>query len=178
MANERRATIRTLFSKKNESIIDVALVLRFTPPRSYTGENVVEFQTHGGPAVVAALLEALAAEPGLRLAEPGEFTRRAVENGRLDLTQAEAIADLVAAETEAQRRQALRQFEGELSSLYEEWRARLIRAAAWIEASIDFPDEELPAAAAADSRSAMQAVADDIRGHLNDGRRGEILRDG
>src|SRR5262249_30926402 len=91
---------------------------------------------------------------------------------------AEAIADLVAAETDAQRHQALRQFDGELRSLYEGWRARLIRAAAWIEASIDFPDEEIPPDAAADSRSELKAVADEIRDHLNDGRRGEILRDG
>jgi tRNA modification GTPase len=152
--------------------------LRFSPPHSYTGENVVEFQTHGGPAVVAALLEALAAEPGLRLAEPGEFTRRAVENGRLDLTQAEGIADLVAAETEAQRRQAFGQFEGKLAALYEGWRSDLIRAAAWVEASIDFPDEEIPPDAIAQSRGAMASIAGEIRAHLNDGRRGEILREG
>ena len=178
LVNERRAVIRTLFSKKNDSIIDVALVLRFASPHSYTGENVVEFQTHGGPAVVSALLEALAAEPGLRLAEPGEFTRRAVENGRLDLTQAEAIADLVAAQTEAQRRQALGQFEGKLTALYEGWRSNLIRAAAWVEASIDFPDEEIPPDAIARSRGAMASIAGDIRAHLDDGRRGEILREG
>ena len=139
---------------------------------------MVEFQTHGGPAVVAALLRNLAVQSGLRHAEPGEFTRRAVLNGRLDLTQAEAIADLVAAETEAQRRQAHRQFDGKLGELYEGWRARLIRAAAWIEAGIDFPDEEIPASATADSRAALQLVANEIRTHLNDGRRGEILRDG
>jgi len=178
LVNERRAVIRTLFSKRNDSIIDVALVLRFASPHSYTGENVVEFQIHGGPAVVSALLEALAAEPGLRLAEPGEFTRRAVENGRLDLTQAEAIADLVAAETEAQRRQALGQFEGKLTALYEGWRSNLIRAAAWVEASIDFPDEEIPPDAIARSRGAMASIAGDIRAHLDDGRRGEILREG
>jgi tRNA modification GTPase len=174
----RKATIRSVFNNSNDDRIDACLVLRFAAPHSYTGENVVEFQSHGGPAVVAALLGALAAQPGLRAAEPGEFTRRAVENGRLDLTQAEAIADLVAAETEAQRRQALRQFEGKLGELYEDWRARLIRAAAWIEAGIDFADEEIPPGAAADARAALKAVADDIRAHLNDGRRGEILRDG
>ena len=101
---ERNAALRTVFDLSNDTAIDVALVLRFVSPRSYTGENVVEVQSHGGPAVVASLLGALGALPGLRLAEPGEFTRRAVENGRLDLTQAEAIADLVAAETESQRR--------------------------------------------------------------------------
>ncbi len=125
--------------------------------------------------MVAALLEALAAEPGLRLAEPGEFTRRAVENGRLDLTQAEAIADLVAAETQAQRRQAYGQFEGKLAELYEGWRSNLIRAAAWVEASIDFPDEEIPLDAIERSRGAIASIAGEIRVHLDDGRRGEIL---
>jgi tRNA modification GTPase len=174
----RMAAIRSLYGNSNKDRIDAALIVRFTAPHSYTGEDVIEFQIHGGPAVTAALLAALAAQPGLRAAEPGEFTRRAVLNGRLDLTQAEAIADLVTAETEAQRRQAFRQFEGKLGELYEEWRARLIRAAAWIEASIDFADEDIPASAAAESRSALQWVADEIRAHLDDGRRGEILRDG
>jgi len=175
---ERNAALRTVFDLSNDTAIDVALVLRFVSPRSYTGENVVEVQSHGGPAVVASLLGALGALPGLRLAEPGEFTRRAVENGRLDLTQAEAIADLVAAETESQRRQALRQFEGRLGQVYEDWRGRLIRAAAWVEAAIDFPDEEIPTDAVQRSRQAISDLAAEIRVHLNDGRRGEILRDG
>ncbi len=174
----RMAVLRTLYDKPNDVRIDTALTLRFPAPNSYTGENIVEFQIHGGPAVSAALLRALGALPGLRLAEPGEFTRRAVENGRLDLIQAEAIADLVASETEAQRRQALRQLEGQLGGLYEEWRARLIRSAAWIEATIDFPDEEIPADSLAQSRAALAALAEEIQAHLNDGRRGEILRDG
>jgi tRNA modification GTPase len=174
----RKAIIRSVYNITNNDRIDEALILRFDAPHSYTGENVVEFQIHGGPAVIGAVLAALAGQPCLCAAEPGEFTRRAVLNGRLDLTQAEAIADLVDAETEAQRRQALRQFEGQLGALYEEWRARLIRAAAWIEASIDFADEDIPDSAAADSRAALKALADDIRAHLDDGRRGEILRGG
>jgi tRNA modification GTPase len=139
---------------------------------------VVELQTHGGRAIIGAVLSALSGIGGLRPAEPGEFTRRAVQNGRLDLTQAEAIADLVNAETDAQRRQALRQYQGQLSALYEDWRGRLIRAAAWIEAVLDFPDEEIPQGALANSRSALEAVRAEISGHLRDGRRGEILRDG
>lgn len=178
MPDARMAKLITLYDKINDVRIDTALTLRFPAPHSYTGENVVEFQIHGGPSVGAALLRALAVLPGFRMAEAGEFTRRAVENGRLDLTQAEAIADLVAAETEAQRRQALRQLEGQLGGLYEKWRARLIRAAAWIEATIDFPDEEIPADSLAQSRASLSALAEDIRAHLNDGRRGEILRDG
>jgi tRNA modification GTPase len=124
------------------------------------------------------LLSELGAIPGLRLAEPGEFTRRAVENGRLDLTQAEAIADLVEAETEAQRRQAVRQLEGGLGKLYEGWRGQLIRSAAWIEATIDFPDEEIPPDAVTRSRGDIVAIANEMQSHLSDGRRGEILRDG
>jgi tRNA modification GTPase len=178
LPHERRASVRTIFDKTNDCVIDSALVLRFVPRRSYTGESVVEYQVHGGLAVVSALLDELGRCPGLRLAEPGEFTRRAVENGCLDLTQAEAIADLVDAETEAQRRQAIRQLGGSLGELYETWRSALIRSAAWIEASIDFPDEEVPADALEASRQAIGGIAIEMQSHLNDGRRGEILRDG
>ena len=178
LPNERHASVRTIFDKTNDSVIDSAVVLRFIPPQSYTGESVVEYQVHGGLAVVSALLDELARCPGLRLAEPGEFTRRAVENGRLDLTQAEAIADLVDAETEAQRRQAIRQLGGSLGELYEKWRSELIRSAAWIEATIDFPDEEIPADAIDASRLAIASIANVMQAHLRDGRRGEILRDG
>jgi tRNA modification GTPase len=128
--------------------------------------------------VLSALISNLESIPGLRSAEPGEFTRRAVQHGRIDLTQAEAIVDLVDAETEAQRRQAFGQYEGRLSTLYEEWRARLIRAAAWIEAGIDFADEEIPADAMEASRAQLTGLLADIEAHLDDGRRGEILRDG
>ena len=176
--SERRVVLRSLFDLINNDRIDEALVLFFLPPRSYTGEKVAEFQIHGGRAVQAALLSALGALEGLRPAEPGEFTRRAVENGRLDLTQAEAIADLVAAETGAQRRLALRQYDGGLAELYEEWRGRLIRVAAWIEAAIDFPDEDIPVGASRESRAALCAILRDIQAHLADGRRGEILREG
>src|SRR5260221_11619552 len=175
---ERTAILRSLYGTNNTDRIDVALVLRFLPEGSYTGENVVELQVHGGRAVTAALLQALSAMPGLRPAEPGEVTRRAVENGRMDLTQAEAIADLVDAETEGQRRQALRQLEGNLGERYEEWRGRLIRAAAWIEAGIDFAEEEVPATAVAEADAALAAMLSEIREHLDDGRRGEILREG
>jgi tRNA modification GTPase len=178
LPSERHAEIRTLFDKSNNSQIDNVLVLRFVPPRSYTGENIVEFQTHGGKAVIASMLEALAKIPGLRPAEAGEFTRRAVENGRLDLTQAEAIADLINAETDAQRRQALRQYEGELGALYEGWRGQLIKAAAWLEAAIDFAEDEVPPSAMVESRQAISLILKQIQSHLADGRRGEILREG
>jgi tRNA modification GTPase len=174
---ERSAVIRTIVGKTGD-VLDDALVIWFGAPHSYTGENVVEFQLHGGPAVIESVLNELRLIPGLRLAEPGEFTRRAVENGRLDLTKAEAIADLVDAETEAQRRQAIRQYQGGLANLYEGWRARLIRGAAWFEAAIDFPDEDIPADAFEVARKDLAGVASEMRTHLDDGRRGEILRDG
>ena len=178
LPSERTAAIRTLVGITNGTPIDSVLILRFAGPRSYTGEDVVELHAHGGPAVVSKLLDELGGLPDLRLAEPGEFTRRAVENGRLDLTQAEAIADLVDAETEAQRQQAVRQLEGNLGQLYEKWRSQLIRCAAWIEASIDFPDEEIPPDAVERSRRDIAIIANEMQSHLSDGRRGEILRDG
>lgn len=175
---DRQAVLRSVYDILSNDRIDSALVLGFSGPHSYTGENVVEFQIHGGRAVQQALLDTLGRLPGFRPAEAGEFTRRAVENGRLDLTQAEAIADLVSAETDAQRRLALRQYDGALANLYEGWRARLIRAAAWIEAGIDFADAEIPADALLQSRQAIGGILEEIQAHLNDGRRGEILREG
>jgi tRNA modification GTPase len=157
--------------------IDRGLAIYFQGPASFTGEDIAEFHVHGGRAIVSALTDALSAL-GLRPAEPGEFTRRAVGNGRIDLLEAEAIADLVDADTEAQRLQALRQYDGALSRLYEGWRADLIRAGAWAEAAIDFSDEELPADTFARTRAAIAGILEDIRRHLDDARRGEVLRDG
>lgn len=173
----RKAVLRVLRGGDGAAI-DRALVLWLPGPGSFSGEDMAEFQCHGGRAVVEAVLEALAAVPGLRPAEPGEFTRRAVENGRLDLTQAEAIADLVDAETGAQRRQALRQYEGALANLYEDWRTRLIRASAYAEAEIDFSEEEIPDGLAAQSRAAIAGIAGEIEAHLADGHRGERVREG
>lgn len=173
----RLASLRR-FAAADGTLIDEGLVLWFPEPGSFTGEDVAEFQVHGGRAVVDALLAALDALPGLRPAEAGEFTRRAVENGKFDLTQAEALADLINAETEAQRRQAVRQYGGALAALYEDWRSRLIRAAAWAEAAIDFSDEEIPANALAAAKSQAAEILSEIRAHLADHRRGEILRDG
>lgn len=125
-------------------VLDSALVLSFSAPASFTGEDVVELQLHGSTAVVEAVLKELSDQGGLRLAEPGEFTRRALENGRLDLTQVEGLADLIDAETEAQRRQAQKVLSGGLASIAEGWRKSLIRAAALLEATIDFADEDVP----------------------------------
>jgi tRNA modification GTPase len=175
---ERSAEFRRLYELSTGVQIDDAIVLWFPAPRSYTAEDTVEFQTHGGRAVTGALLSALAQLPGFRPAEPGEFTRRAVENGRMDLTRAEAVADLIAAETEAQRRLALRQYDGELACLYTAWRERLIRAAAWIEAGIDFADEDVPEGVVEQSQAELRRLQNEVQTHLTDGRRGEIIRDG
>ncbi|MFT4959867.1 MAG: tRNA modification GTPase [Paracoccaceae bacterium] len=124
--------------------LDEVLLLSFAGPHSFTGENIVELQTHGSTAVVSAVLRVLTEIDGLRLAEPGEFTRRALENGKLDLAQVEGLSDLIDAETEAQRRQAQNVLAGDLGKLVERWRIDLIRAASLIEATIDFADEDVP----------------------------------
>lgn len=139
----RRAALRRLRDAAGE-ILDEALVLLFEKDHSFTGERVAELQLHGSVATVAAVLRALGAMEGLRLAGPGEFTRRALENERMDLAQVEGLADLIDAETEAQRRQALRILSGALGGKAESWRMRLIRAAALLEATIDFADEDVP----------------------------------
>lgn len=159
-------------------LIDDGLALFFPAPRSVTGEDVAELHIHGSRAVAAALLDVLSRLPGLRLAEPGEFTRRAFEHGKLDLTAAEGLADLIDAETAAQRRQALRQLAGELGQLYENWRQRLLRALAHIEAEIDFPEEGLPEDLWRGVRATAVALRGEIAAHLADNRRGERLREG
>ncbi len=173
----RRAVLRHL-KRADGRALDSALVLLFSGPASLTGEDVVEFQIHGGRAVIDALSEELGAIPGVRPAEAGEFTRRAVLNGKLDLTQAEAIADLVAADTAAQHAQALRQYDGALGALYDEWRRDLTAALAWAEAAIDFSDEELPEHVMTDARSLAARVCAAMTKHLDDARRGEIVREG
>ena len=138
----RRASLRHL--RWNGDILDDALVLVFEERASFTGEKVAELQLHGSVATVSAVLTALAEQPGLRIAEPGEFTRRALENGRLDLAQVEGLSDLIEAETEAQRKQALEVFSGAIGTRVGVWREMIVRAAALIEATIDFADEDVP----------------------------------
>ncbi len=158
--------------------IDDGIALYFAAPNSFTGEDVVELQLHGGRAVLDAIFAVLSRRTGFRVAEPGEFTRRAFLNNKLDLTEAEAIADLVDAETSAQRRQALRQLAGEFGRLCEDWRGRLIRAQARLEAEIDFPEEDVPPAQWEAARRELKALRDEIAAHLNDKGRGERLREG
>ena len=172
----RRATNVRL--RHGDDVLDDGLALWFPAPASYTGEDVVELHVHGGRAVAGAMLEALAACPGLRPAEAGEFTRRAFENGKLDLTAAEGVADLVDAETAAQRRQALRQLDGALGRLYEGWRLRLLHSLAHLEAEMDFSDEDLPEGLERAVRRESAALETEMAAHLAEARCGERLRAG
>ena len=174
----RRALRARFRDPASGEILDDGLALYFPAPHSVTGEAVGELHIHGSMAVVAALLDCLGRLPGLRPAEPGEFTRRAFFNGKLDLTAAEGLADLIAAETAAQRRQALRQLSGELGRLTESWRAKLLATQARLEAAIDFPDEDLPAGLIPTARADAEALLRTILAHLADDRRGERLREG
>ncbi len=174
----REAILRTLRDPRDASILDRALILWFEGPASFTGEDVVEFHVHGGRAVVDGVLTALSRLSALRVATAGEFTRRAFENGKLDLTEVEGLADLIEAETAAQRVQALRQMDGALGQIYEGWRGRLLRVLAYAEAEIDFPEEEIPGDLTRKLAPEITRLADEIRTHLDDGRRGERLRDG
>ncbi|MGF1606329.1 MAG: tRNA uridine-5-carboxymethylaminomethyl(34) synthesis GTPase MnmE [Rhodothalassiaceae bacterium] len=173
----RRAALRRLHDRHG-TLLDTGLVLFFPGPHSFTGEDVAELQVHGGPTVVEAVLQALADLDGLRPAEPGEFTRRAFDHGRLDLTQVEALADLIAAETPAQRLQALTQLDGHLGQLYERWRATLMRALAHLEAALDFSDEDLPEDLIGQARGTALPIGGQIRRHLGEGDLGERIRDG
>lgn len=174
----RRGTRARLRDHSTNETIDEALVLWFPAPNSYTGEDLAEFHLHGGRAVVSAVYQILSGIEGLRPADAGEFTRRAFENGKLDLTAAEGIADLVGAETTEQRRQALRQLQGELGRVYRAWSDRLLRAIAQIEALIDFSDEGVPDSAIENAKREATSVRYEIAQHIDDKRRGEILREG
>jgi len=171
----RQAVLRTL--RHDGVALDDALVLWFQGPASYTGEDAAEFHVHGGRAVVEALLGALSAL-GLRLAEPGEFTRRAFQHGKLDLAQAEAVGDLIDAETEGQRKQALGQLGGALGRRYDAWRDLLVQSLAMLEAAVDFPDEELPEDVAARARPGLETLKAEIDAALADVARGRRVRDG
>ncbi|MFZ0524285.1 MAG: tRNA uridine-5-carboxymethylaminomethyl(34) synthesis GTPase MnmE [Xanthobacteraceae bacterium] len=175
----RKAALVRVRDPGNGETIDEALALWFPAPRSETAEDVAELQLHGGHAVIAGVLDALGRIGGCRMAEPGEFTRRAFENGQLDLTAVEGLADLIAAETPAQRKQAFRQLKGLIGDRAEAWRHRLIGALALVEARIDFSDEaDVPEDLIAPAVHAAQQLRDEIAAALGDGRRGERLRDG
>jgi tRNA modification GTPase len=176
MPQPRRATLRKLHGAGGAAL-DQALVLWFPGPASYTGEDCCELHLHGGMAVVEGVMLALGAL-GARPAGPGEFTRRAVMHGQMDLLEAEAVADLIDAETAIQRDQALQQMGGALGAIYADWAERLLRLLAQQEALIDFPDEDLPAEIMAAMREEMRQLRATMLNHLDDGGRGERLRTG
>ena len=176
LQKQRLASVAIL--KDGERKLDEALVIFFKGPRSYTGEDVMELHVHGGRAVIEAVINTLQKQGGFRIAEPGEFTKRAVLNGKMDLTKAEGINDLIQAETEAQRVQSFAQVDGALSEIAFGWREKAIKIAAHVEAYIDFPDEEIPESTLTSLGDEMSVLIRDIEKGLNDGRRGEILREG
>ncbi|MEC8016409.1 MAG: tRNA uridine-5-carboxymethylaminomethyl(34) synthesis GTPase MnmE [Pseudomonadota bacterium] len=169
--------LRVLSDQSGERI-DEALVLTFAGPNSFTGEDTVEFQVHGSTSVVSAMLALLAEFDGVRLADPGEFTRRALENGKLDLSQVEALADLIDAETEAQRIQAQTVLAGGLGALAERWRVDLIRAASLIEVTIDFADEEVPVDVTDEVTALLAGVASDLQPQITGVQIAERIRSG
>lgn len=174
----RHATRAALHNPQNGEKIDDALILWFPAPHSFTGENIAEFHIHGGHAVSQALFRLWDAIPHIRMAGPGEFTRRAFLNGKIGLTEAEGIADMIDAETEAQRRQALQQMDGTVGRFYDALRARIIRILAHIEAYLDFPDEEIPSNVVEVTRAEIKNAISDIRRQLDDEGRGEKTREG
>ena len=175
----RQATLARVREPTSGEVIDEALALWFPGPHSETGEDMAELQVHGGHSVIAAVLDALGSIEGCRLAEPGEFTRRAFENGRLDLTEVEGLADLIAAETPAQRRHAFRQLKGLIGDRAEEWRRKIIEALALVEARIDFADEaDVPEDLIAPALHAAQQLRNMIAEALANSGRGERLREG
>ena len=175
----RMAALRRIRDGAGGEVLDTGLVLWFPGPRSETGEDMAELHVHGGRAVVAGVLSALRSSGLCRLAEAGEFARRAFENGKIDLTEVEGLADLIEAETEAQRRQAFAQAGGALARLYDGWREEALSALALVEAAIDFSDEaDVAADAVARAREFASRLAQSIGAHLADGHRGEILREG
>ncbi|WP_202361232.1 tRNA uridine-5-carboxymethylaminomethyl(34) synthesis GTPase MnmE [Mesorhizobium sp. 131-3-5] len=178
MVKDRAAVLRR-FRAPDGTVLDSGLVIFFPGPASFTGEDVAEFHVHGGRAVVARMLEIIASFDGVRLAEPGEFTRRAFLNGKVDLVETEALADLVNAETEAQRRFAVQNAEGVQSDLYMSWRRRLIHARAMIEAEIDFADEDdVPGSVSDTVWTDVQVMIGEIDRHIAGFHAAEIIRDG
>lgn len=175
---DRRLRLRRLRHPETGEVLDEALVVGFPEGTGFTGEAAAELHVHGGTAVTSAVLGALAECDGLRLATPGEFARRALNAGRIGLEQVEGLADLVNAETEAQRRQALRAMEGELARRASSWRRDLIRARALVEATLDFADEDIPETASVEARRLVDRIKTEIRSELAGADTGERLREG
>lgn len=169
---------QTFTDPQTGKVLDHGMMAFFPGPNSYTGEDVVEYHLHGGRAIIEGMLKALGQIEGCRYAQPGEFTKRGFENGKFDLTECEAINDIVDAETEAQKIQALDQYTGSLSQLYRAWTDMLSGFLAHQEAEIEFPEDDLPTGLSDKMRPDIEGLLKDIKSHLNDGRRGERLRNG
>ena len=178
ISEPRRVARVRLYDPRSNEVLDYGLAIYFAAPASFTGEDVVELHVHGGRAVIAGITEALNSMQDIRIAEAGEFTRRAFDNDKLDLTAAEGLADLINAETSAQRRQAQRQLRGELGIIYDDWRERLLKATALFEAEIDFSDEDLPPGLKKLVGEQVDEINNEISEHLDDNGQGQILRDG
>lgn len=175
---EHRNTAVRFLKDFSGALLDQALVIYFEGPASFTGEDIVEFHVHGSVAVVRSVLSFLELDARARIAEPGEFTRRALENGKLDLAQVEGLADLIDAETEAQRKQALKVFSGALGDKVERWRSDLIRAAALLEATIDFADEDVPVDVTPEVSALLDATLQDLQSEIKGSYLAERIRSG
>ena len=174
----RYAYFANLYSVPERQLLDKCLLLYFKAPFSFTGEDIVELQIHGSRAVISGVISSLAQIPGFRLAEPGEFSKRAFYNGKMDLTQAEGLADLIDAETAEQQKYAMRQMEGGLKNLYESWRDELLTVMAHLEAYIDFPDENIPQDTVFKLENNVFKLCEAISAHLSGDKIGERLREG
>lgn len=174
----RRKAHYCTFKNPMGDVIDKGVAIFFESPSSYTGEDVAEYQIHGSQAVLNEFLDTLSKQPNHRMAEPGEFTRRAFENGKMDLTEAEAVADLINAQTSLQKYQALKQLDGSLKDLYEGWSDNLKKSLAYIEADLEFPDEDDADGVTREVVPVLDSLIDELNSHLDDNRRGELLRDG
>ena len=174
----RVATLRKINNINTNELIDEGLLIWFPGPQSYTGEDLAEFHVHGSRAVVAALHASISNVENCRLAEPGEFTRRAFQNGRINLLKAESIGDLISSETEIQRKQALKIMNGKSSDVFNSWRKKLLKILSHVEAKIDFPDEDLPNEIMLEIKKTSEQVLNEINKVLNDQKVGEIIREG
>jgi len=176
----RYATLRTLIEPETDLALDQSLVLFFPGPKSFTGEDIVEIHCHGGIAIVTSVLEALGSCPGLRLAQRGEFTKRAFLNGNMDLLEAEALNDLIHAETRGQQKQAMQQMAGAHKKLYQRWRTDLVVCLAHVNAFIDYGDNDgiEEHTVMVPTREKVRSILKEMRSHLSDGRRGESIRSG
>lgn len=174
----QKISFQKIFDSQTKELIDEVLISFFKNPQSFTGEDVAEISIHASPFITKKIFQILSKIKNIRFAEPGEFSKRAFLNGKIDLVQAEAIPDLIAAETEAQHRQALMQLEGKLGQIYENWRVNLIETSAMIEAAIDFPDDDLPKNITDKVEADVKKLIAEIKNHLDDKKQGQKIREG